>query len=210
MTSKGWRIGMVAAALATACLFGAQAAGAAADPRGAGAGSGQASGPGWSDRAGGAHGGWGMGMGQGGMMAALNLTRDQKERLADIHDRQAREGIRMRADLAVARLDLRKLLRADPPSQSAIDAQIDRIARTRAELAKARVASLLEMRSVLTPEQREIVRDHMGMGMGMGMGMHGRGMGRGFGRGMRPGMGPGGHGPANQQGGETGPDGDSE
>lgn len=119
--------------------------------------------------------GWGMGArgGMGGwhgrLAQALNLTDDQKQRLADIRDRQMRRGIQARADLALERLDLRKLVRANPPSQSAIDAQIDRIARTRADLAKGRIAAMLEMRNVLTPAQRKLLRERIGRMAGRGM-----------------------------------------
>ncbi|HEV2105343.1 MAG TPA: Spy/CpxP family protein refolding chaperone [Candidatus Eisenbacteria bacterium] len=90
--------------------------------------------------------------------ARLDLSDEQRSRLAAIRDRQQRKAIQARADLAIARLDLRALLRADNPQNAAIDAQIDHIARMRAELAKSRVAAMLEARSALTPEQRQQLR----------------------------------------------------
>ena len=105
-------------------------------------------------------GGPGMGRGPGGGMLAeeLKLTDTQREKLAGIRDAQARKGIQAHADLQVAMLDLHKLIGADKPNKVAIDAQIDRVARMRADLQKARVASQLEARSVLTPEQQEKLR----------------------------------------------------
>ena len=99
-------------------------------------------------------GGWGPGMAQ-----ALQLSDSQREKLRDIRERQMRRGIQARADLALARLDLRKLMRADRPELGAINGQIDRVARIRTELAKARVASMLEARALLTPEQRQKMRE---------------------------------------------------
>jgi Spy/CpxP family protein refolding chaperone len=99
-----------------------------------------------------------MGM-LGPMARRLDLTDSQRERLRDIRDRQERRGIQARADLQIARMDLRRLMSAERPDHAAIDAQIDRNARLRAELAKARVASMLEARAVLSPEQQRKLRE---------------------------------------------------
>src|SRR5512134_1599118 len=70
--------------------------------------------------------GRGMRRGPGGEGAAalrekLNLTEDQKSKLADIRDRRARAAIPIEGDLRIAGLDLRKLMRADKPDQRAIE-----------------------------------------------------------------------------------------
>jgi Spy/CpxP family protein refolding chaperone len=134
--------------------------------------------------------GRGMGMGQGPgmfghMMQALDLSDAQREKLAAIHDRQQRRDIQARADLEIARLDLRKAMGAEKPEAFAINTQIDRVARLRSDMAKAHVASLLEARALLTPEQQQQMRE-------MRMKSPGAGMPRMIGRG--PGMGPGGMG----------------
>jgi Spy/CpxP family protein refolding chaperone len=139
----------------------------------------------------------GMGMGPGpGMFAhmtrALDLSDTQREKLAAIHERQQRRDIQARADLQIARLDLRKAMSAEKPDGFAINTQIDRAAKLRSDMAKAHVASLLEARALLTPEQQKQMREmHMkgpgagGPGMGRGLGMGPGGMGG-------PGMGHGG------------------
>jgi Spy/CpxP family protein refolding chaperone len=124
------------------------------------------------------------GQGPDGLREKLNLTDDQKTKLADIRDRQARRAIPVQGDLRIAALDLRKVMQADKPDQRAIDAQIDKVAGLRASLQKSRVASMLEARSVLTPAQQKLMREHRGMRM------RGR-MGMGHGMGMDAGMGPG-------------------
>ncbi len=117
-------------------------------PRGMRGGPGKRSGMGMR------HGGPGM---HGGMMharlAQLDLSTSQRERLTTIREGQARTAIQMRADLQLARLDMAKLMRAQNPDQSALNAQIDRMARLRADAAKTRLSGHLEMRSVLTAEQ---------------------------------------------------------
>ena len=143
----------------------------------------------------GMRGGRGRGMeaGRGGdmgpgmfahMARALDLSEAQRQKLADIHERQMRHDIQARADLEIARLDLRKAVRAEKPEAGAIDAQIDRVAKLRTDMAKAHVASLLEARALLTPDQQKKMDDLRMRPPGAGM----PGTGRGFG------MGPGGMG----------------
>jgi len=92
------------------------------------------------------------------MMRDLDLTREQRDKLAELRERRQRAAIRGRADLETAGLDLRKLLRAENPDRAAIGRQIDRIAMMRAEMQKGRVNAMLDMRAVLTPDQREKMR----------------------------------------------------
>ena len=132
-------------------------------------------------RGAGMHGGPGMGHELG---EKLNLSDDQRTKLADIHDRHERAAIPIHGDLRVASLDLRKLMRADKPDLRTIDAQIDRIASLRASLHKARVAGMLEARAVLTPAQQKLMREHHGRMMGRSM-HEGHGRRGGLGMGMR-------------------------
>lgn len=117
--------------------------------------------------------GMGRGMGMAGAFARLDLTEAQRAKLADLHERQQRKAIQARADMQIARLDLRKLMHADSPSATAINAQIDRLARMRADMQKSHVATFLEARSLLTPEQLKKLREGGPGGMG---GMGGRRM----------------------------------
>jgi Spy/CpxP family protein refolding chaperone len=105
----------------------------------------------------------------GGRLAELELTDEQRQKLEDVHYRQLKKVIPMQSELRLAALDLRHLMHAENPDARAIDAQIDRIASMRANVGKARVASLLEARAILTPEQRKMWRDHAAMGGMRGM-----------------------------------------
>ena len=96
------------------------------------------------------------------MMRELDLSKDQHQKMADLREKQERAAIRMRADLQTARLDLRRLMRAEKSDRMAINRQIDRMAQLRADMQKARVGMMLDMRGVLTPEQQERAREHMG------------------------------------------------
>jgi Spy/CpxP family protein refolding chaperone len=98
------------------------------------------------------------------MLCMPDLSAGQQKRLADLRERNQRAAVERRAELRLATMDLRRLMRDGSADQAEIDAQIDRIAGMRAELRKARAATMLEMRSVLTPEQLERWRsDRMGM-----------------------------------------------
>jgi Spy/CpxP family protein refolding chaperone len=125
------------------------------------------------------HGGWGRGpdgngppgqrrhmMGRGGMggrmggaMRMLDLTPEQKKRMADIRDRQERSAIRAQADMRIAQLDLKKLMRADSPDRRAIESQIDKLGGMRTAMQKSRMGMMFDMRSVLTQEQRDKLKD---------------------------------------------------
>ena len=97
-------------------------------------------------------------------MAELNLSENQRERIAEVRESHQRERIQSQADLKLARLELRKLMRAEDPDQDAIDDQIDRMSSIRAEMMKSRVGQRLEVREILTPEQLNQLRDGRGAG----------------------------------------------
>ena len=105
-------------------------------------------------------GGHGMMMRRGAAMrfAALDLTDAQREKLRDIHEAAARKSVQRRADIQLARMDLRKLMRAESPSASSVNAQIDKISRLEADGMKAHFDTFMQARAVLTPEQLKKLR----------------------------------------------------
>jgi len=103
-----------------------------------------------------------MGRGMGGdpgmehaarMLRQLDLTPEQQKKVADIHERAQRTAIQAEADRKLATMDLQKLIHDEHPDQAKIDAQIDKLAQVRVQMVKSRVAALLEVRALLTPEQ---------------------------------------------------------
>jgi Spy/CpxP family protein refolding chaperone len=140
-------------------------------------------------RAHGRHGRMGAMRGRGrDVMAQLDLNDRQKEQIQTIKDAQQRRMIPIRASLEEAGLDLRDLMRADNPNQGRIDAAIDRLADLRADAHKERVKSMLQIRDVLTDEQKKKLKDARGgrgWMRGMGMDMDGDDDGRGRGAGSR-------------------------
>ena len=115
--------------------------------------------------------GWSMGRGRGPGMEGfamrrrledLDLSETQRKKLADIRDQHAKSAINGRANMQLAQLDLRKLLRADKPDIGAVERQIDKVSALRATLEKNRVTGMLEARALLTPEQLEKLRSPRG------------------------------------------------
>ena len=84
----------------------------------------------------------------------LQLTDDEIDRLEDVVTRNRDRLEDMQDGVKRERTTLDALLRDDGAADDAVLAQVDRIEQARAKLGKARVAMLLEMRKILTPEQR--------------------------------------------------------
>jgi Spy/CpxP family protein refolding chaperone len=106
----------------------------------------------------------------------LKLTDDQKKAFDGILLEHREKLIDLRGSLEKAELAMEPLMRDDPPNESRILAQIDRVAQARAELEKANARYLLAIRSKLTPEQWKQLqadREHHGQERG-GWGRDGR------------------------------------
>ena len=84
----------------------------------------------------------------------LKLTDDQIEKLEAVLARNRQPLEDMEADVKKKRAALDALLADDLAGEATTLAQVDQIEQARARLGKARVAMLLEMRRVLSPEQR--------------------------------------------------------
>jgi len=114
----------------------------------------------------------------------LKLTDDQRKAMDGILQDHKVTLIDLRANEEKAEVEMQPLMRADNPNETAILAQIDKIAQARAELEKANARFLLAIRSKLTPDQwkqvQEFREDHGPAGRwgrdGRGQGMRGQGM----------------------------------
>jgi periplasmic protein CpxP/Spy len=145
------------------------------DDLGAGPGMGPGGGMGHMGGMGGM--GRGAGMRHGGMaraFAMLDLTDDQRTKLQAVHEKQQRKNVQAHADLQIARMDLRDLVQAEKPNTTAINTQIDKMAKMQAEQRKSQVATLLEARALLTPDQQKRLREMRFKGPGPMHGMPGK------------------------------------
>ncbi len=73
----------------------------------------------------------------------------------------AKQAIRQRADLAIARLELEELMTAPVVDQKAIDAKVAAISGLEAAGLKARTDQRLALRKMLSPEQQEKMKQLM-------------------------------------------------
>lgn len=91
----------------------------------------------------------------------LALTDSQKLALKEMHFKSKEEGIELNASLEKAALAQAKLMMEDDPDEAAVLKAVEETGRVRTEIAKKRVAYLMQIRRSLTPEQRSRLRDMM-------------------------------------------------
>ena len=119
--------------------------------------------------------------------AALGLTDEQTTRLRQITVETEKTTIKTEADLAVRRIELRELLKADNPDQNTVMKKVQEVSALTGQLMQQHVQALLSAKTVLTPEQQKKIREfhanqrwgHPGM---QGMGARRPGMPGGQGR----------------------------
>lgn len=87
------------------------------------------------------------------LIQKLALTPDQQKRMDDIFQQSRIQLVHMKASLEEEQILLEPMLNANPLDETKTLAQISHIADTRADLEKANARMLLNLRSVLTPDQ---------------------------------------------------------
>ena len=91
---------------------------------------------------------------KGDVREALQLTDDEVRSLEDILGKNQQTLRHLKGDVETKRDDLDALLAADQVDDKQVLDQVDLIEQARAKLGKVRALMVLEMRKVLTPEQR--------------------------------------------------------
>ena len=86
---------------------------------------------------------------------AIDLDEDTRAAMREITQELTAENAPRRAAIRKERLLLRSLLEADEPDEAAVMAQVDKLSELQTALWKTRLTGLMEMRSLLTPVQRE-------------------------------------------------------
>jgi Spy/CpxP family protein refolding chaperone len=103
------------------------------------------------------------------LQQALGLTDAQTEQLKKAWDEHARAGIRRRADMQIARMDLHNLLSAATVDEKAVTAKVGQIGELQLAQLRSEVDGRLALRKILTPEQLkkfQQMRPQAGMGRG--------------------------------------------
>ena len=114
-------------------------------------------------------GGFGRGI---GWNDDLNLTTEQIKQIDGFRTDFRKAQIDVRADMQKLRLELKELMQVDNPNQKVIDAQLENIQDQELAMEKLRVAHQLDVRALLTDEQKVLFDQHS---FGQGMGRHHKG-----------------------------------
>ena len=88
-------------------------------------------------------------------LEGLDLSSDQWRRVRQIHEDTQKQVIPKQAEIRVAQIELRQLMQADQPNMGQIDAKIAEITSKQADVRKLQVRTALQVRTVLTAEQRQ-------------------------------------------------------
>ena len=108
----------------------------------------------------------------GGMMmrfmAMLELDDGQRKRMHEILYDALRESIPKKAEIALEMLTLKHYSRAENPALADIEKTLAMLSQKQLDLHKLWARHLLEMRAILTPEQRRRIGEFGWHGMGMG------------------------------------------
>ena len=89
----------------------------------------------------------------------LSLSTDQQKKMDDIFNASRLKLIDQFASLQKEEAVMEPLVNADPPDDSKVLAQIDRVAQARAELEKTRARMLLDLRRQLSHDQWVMLQD---------------------------------------------------
>jgi Spy/CpxP family protein refolding chaperone len=136
--------------------------------------------------------GSGLGMGSGmmgehhilGKLMSLGLDEKQKEAIKEIVRKTIKETIKKRADLDIARIDLKDLLDKDSVNMKAVESGLKKIASLETDIRFSGIKAHEEIKLILTPDQRKKLKERMEHGIMMGE----MGMMQGEGCGMMGGM----------------------
>lgn len=101
------------------------------------------------------------------MLKKLNLTKEQKDKIADLRTSFQKSMVDMHSDLKKNEIDLRSLRSKDNVTREDITSAVEKVNKSRDAISLAEANHLFDMYSVLTPEQQKIFKENF-----HGMGMH--------------------------------------
>ena len=89
----------------------------------------------------------------------IGLTDEQVEKIKDIRNKNAKEIIDLNAEKKKAEIDLRKLMEDPDAKSSAIEKSAKKVMEQENAIKTARLDAMLEIRDILTPEQRAKLKE---------------------------------------------------
>lgn len=91
----------------------------------------------------------------------LTIDRDRMDAIREIEMRTVKEGIRKRAELQVASIELGEFLGKDPVDLKVVEARLKQIAALKMDLQFARIKAIEEIKGKLTSEERKKLREFL-------------------------------------------------
>ena len=108
------------------------------------------------------------------LASRLNLTAEQKEKIANLRLSFKEETLDLRTELTRKRLEIQKLLLEESPDLTTVYALVDEMAPIQAEIQKKAIEFRFKLKDLLTSEQLEKLPG-LGLGRGFGKAMGRRG-----------------------------------
>jgi len=91
----------------------------------------------------------------------FDLSDDQRERIAQIVSESGEHANRLKRELADARADLKTTLDAPEPDFDEVMRGVERVGRLETEVRKHQIATLMSLRAILSPEQRDALTEFL-------------------------------------------------
>ena len=95
-------------------------------------------------------------------LKALGLTAEQKEKMAALRIGQAKQMAQLQADQKVAQLELQEAMHQPNPDPGQVKAKVANLNRVRSQILEKRIDMRMKMNQILTPEQREKLKEMKG------------------------------------------------
>lgn len=89
----------------------------------------------------------------------LGLTDEQAAQVQKLHQERRTQAIRRRADIQIARIELEQALEAATIDEKVVAAKVQTLTQLQADAVKARVDQRLAVAKLLTPEQRQKMKE---------------------------------------------------
>ncbi len=99
------------------------------------------------------------------MMLSLGLDQKQKEAVHELVDKTVKELIKKKSDMLITSIDLEDILEREPIDMNAAEAKLKELEAIKTDMFMTHLKSFEEIKSTLTPEQREKLKAMMGMHM---------------------------------------------
>ncbi len=100
------------------------------------------------------------------IMKKLNLTAQQKEKIAELKIGFQKQMIDLKADLQKSRLELKALRLKNDLTRAEVTSAVEKVNKNRDAISLAVANHMMDVYQILTPEQQKTAREKMGMMMG--------------------------------------------